>query len=434
MVALLSPKKTRKAAGDAQSYHGVNGLFGNTAGMERDVISSVERPLYGLSAEVPALPARTTEHSFAAITGFSTSGSEAAEPCDTGPKGTFTGCKLKVVFGHKISSSDVIQPDASMERLDIADTDLTLIGELLGMGPLTDSVSYQDMLNIAIQSEMVKIGMQNESYVVDTFWQGDTANNNPGGGYREPMGLDNQITTGIVDADTDDPCPDMDSTIANFDFSAPDEGGGAAGDYSGLSLYHALRIGVERPLYLKRLRAKARVDTVIVMRPEAWEWVSEALPCQIESATCNSTSELGDGKTLFIDASRNRDLTDRMNDNMTVRLNGRDYRVVIDDGLPLFDNTSNPSKLAVGEEASHIYFVPLVLNGRYALTYNHYKNYMLSPEQLGNLPIRMWTDNGKFWWTINDTNFCVTVSGKIEYRPVLRTPQWAGKLMYVRHQ
>lgn len=432
MVALL-PIEINKAAGNAQRYHGTGGLFGNTAGMERQVVSSVERPINGLSAVVPAIPVNTEKTEFSAITGFATSGSEAAEPCDSGPTGTFTACKLRVTMGHKIASSKIMQPDGDMNRLDIADTDLELIGTLMGMGNLVPEMSYEQLFQIMAQSEMVKIGMQFETHVTNTFWQGDTANNNVGGGYKEAMGLDNQITTGITNVETEAACPDMDSTIVNFDFSAPDESGGASGDFSGLSLYEALRAGVERPLYFKRLRARANVETAIVMRPEMWEWVSEALPCQIESASCSSSSELGDGKTLFIDAGRNRAATDQMRNTNTLRLNGRTYAVVIDDGLPIFNNTTNPADLAVGEEASHIAFVPLVLNGRYALTYNQHKNYRRAAEQLQNLPIRMWTDNGRYWWNFVDTGFCVTVSGKLEYRPVLRSPQWAGKLEYVRY-
>lgn len=432
-IGVLPPKierkNRRKAAGDATHFHGPTGLFGSGA-IERDIISSVPRQISGLAAVLPIVPTVAKKTEFGTITGFTKAGVEAATPCDDGPKGSFQGCVLRNSFGIKIASTKTMDARDDISRTDRTDEDLTLIGMMMGGYDFNPDVSEDDMLNVVTISEMVGVGMQFEDHVIEVVWQGDPTNDNVGGGYKEAKGFDLQIATGITDINSV-ACPAMDSIVKNFDFSAPDENGGTDGDYNGKTLYDALK-NIESTLHFRRIRAKARdLVTGIFMRPEMWEWVSEALPCQIESATCNNISDLNG--TLYIDANRNLMKTDEMRELGQIRINGRTYRVYEDDGLRVLNNTTNPADLAVGEEASQIAWVPLTLKG-FPVSYMRYKDYSKTARELVSpVLLRQWSDDGKYFWTVKEDNACRTVTGTLEISPILRTPQFAAKLLNVRH-
>ena len=117
-------------------------------------------------------------------------------------------------------------------------------------------------------------------------------------------------------------------------------------------------------------------------------------------------------------------------------INGVDYRVVVDDGI-FEHNASNNQNLSPGEFASSIYIVPLTVIGNFPVTYREYLNYR-SPVATANvnaidtLP-QFWTDDGVFSWAYDQQLWCFKLGMKTEQRVILRTPQLAGRIDYIKY-
>ena len=77
------------------------------------------------------------------------------------------------------------------------------MGEMLGMGNMNPAgMSQAQLTDMVVHAEMVGVGVQMERKLATMLWQGSTANNTSGGGYKEFPGLDDQIATGQIDAET----------------------------------------------------------------------------------------------------------------------------------------------------------------------------------------------------------------------------------------
>lgn len=421
-------KKSLSNPTSVTHFHGANGLF-NRGAIERDIISSLERPVAGVANVLPIVPVTTTRTDFGTILGFTVSGSEAATPCDTGPTGSFEGATLRNDLGLKIASSNTndLSEDGTRQTLD--DEDLILDSMMLHGLTVTGETSEANILNSPWASAMVEVAMQLEDHATDVVWNGDGTFNG-GKGYGEAKGLDLQIATGITDVNSVAQ-PNLDSVVKSFGWAAPDESP-TAGDYVGMNLYQALA-DIESTIYLRRIFRKALdMQIGLFMSPAQWEWASAVLPFQLESSTYSQTALVPE-HVLYIDADRNLRRTDEMRELGAIKINGRVYPVYPDSGLPQFNATTNPSDLSGSEEASHITFLPLTLRGR-SVCYWRYNDYRKTAVETANeLLVNKWTDDGKIFWTIEQTNVCYKVSGRIRLAPILRTPQFAGKLMYVRH-
>ena len=127
---------------------------------------------------------------------------------------------------------------------------------------------------------------------------------------------------------------------------------------------------------------------------------------------------------------------DSMRSGMTIDVNGRQYNVLVDDGI-FESNSTNDANLAAGEFASTIYFVPLTVAGGLPATWREYLDYRHSFVQsnvaLLNNRQDFWSDDGLFLWAIEQQKYCYKLSLKTEQRIILRTPQLAGKIQNVKY-
>lgn len=412
-----------KAPANFSTYtplHGPGGIW-TGPGLERDVISAHMRP-FGLASQLPLIPTVNTNPLYGTITGFTdTVGSQPQYACEDAPSGYVKGCTLTARLGMFRLDSNTIDMDDVMLRLHRGDfTDLMLRGQVLGLTSLNPSDTNQsDILNIVSHSEMVTIGVNTERALSRQLWQGSVALN-------QFPGLDSQIATGQVDAQTNVACPAMDSDVKDF---ALDEVGGSGRDIveyiSMIEFYlrhNAMSMGLEP------------VTWVIVMRPELWFELTAIWPCKYNTHRCGDAN-LGNNSRVIVDGRENVAERDAMRNGMYLDVNGNRYQVVLDTGIYEHNNINNGS-LNPGEYASSIYFVPLAITGNFPVTYREYVDYRQAQTDVNFAQGRLdvwWTDNGVYSWSLTQQKWCYKFHLKTEQRVVLRTPQLAGKIDRVRY-
>jgi hypothetical protein len=171
------------------------------------------------------------------------------------------------------------------------------------------------------------------------------------------------------------------------------------------------------------------------MRSQLWEELTNIWPIAYVS-TQNVQVLNGTNARLMIDARSEIDRRDAMRANRRLFIRGKDYRVIVDDGITEQTNITN-GNLALGEYSSSIYFVPLTANG-IPVTRMEYLDYrligtMLAQTQLSG-KVSFWTPDGRYLWAYRDyPGFCFDLIARTEQRIVLQTPQLAGRIDNVKY-
>jgi hypothetical protein len=419
--------KAPAAYGTANRLHGSTGTF-SIPGLDRDVISAHVRPR-GIAEVLPLFPSIEENPRYGALTGVSDDiGSEPANPCDDAPTGYIKACNLTAQFGRIARSTETVDFDEIGLKVNRGDfTDLMLHGFRLGgevsAGMYPQGMDPSDILNIVMASQMVGVGERLYRKLLVHNWQGSPANNNAGGGYKEYPGLDNQVVTGQVDADTGTACAALDSDIKDFNYQAVGAGSGnTIVTYLSMLIY-----------YLETLAEDTGLDPVkfvIAMRPQLFWELSAIWPIiyntdKVAAATGNSRLVVNGG-----DMVQQRDA---MRNGKYLVVNGKQYPVVTDPGI--FEATNiTDGNVAAGSYASSIYVLPLTINGNFPVLYRQHKDYrQMWKAELKYLrgKERFWTDDGVFSWALDDVLWCEKLHAKTEQRIVLRTPQLAGKIQNV---
>lgn len=425
LIARALENMDKKAVSNVQTanqLHGNGGLWA-VAGLERDVITAHIRPK-GIATELPLLATTSEDPRFGILTGYTDPiGAEPENACDDAPAGFVKGCTLTARFGMTRRDTQTIEFDKVMRRANRSDfTDLRLRGRVLGLTNLEPrGLNERQILNIITMSEMVTAGVNAERKLVKEMWQGTF------GVATEFPGLDDQIVTGHVDAETGVTCPAVDSDIKDFDFDDVEGGGRSIVEYLSMLewmiFFNAERMGL------------APFTAAIAMRPELWQVLTEVWPCQYNTNKCAS-AVLGDASRVVIDGRENIAQRDSMRESMSIAINGRTYPVIIDDGIFESDSTNNANLLA-GEYASTIYFVPLTIVGNFPVTYREYLDYRdsFADANVALLQGRhdFWTDGGVYSWAIENQKWCYKLSLKTEQRIILRTPHLAGKIQNIKY-
>ncbi len=422
---ILGLEKRDKAAGSlatATPFHGTGGIF-STPGLDRTVVTAYIRP-HGISNILRKIPSIDESPRFATLTGFTeTAAAEPANACDDAPTGYVKGCNLTARFGLVRRDTQTIDIDKVMLRLNRSDfKDLVLAGNVLGLTDLVPSnLNTSQMLNVLTMSEMVIAGSNAERKLVRDLWQGTVA----AGTFP---GLDAQITTGHIDADTGTACPAVDSDVKDFNYNNVD-----SSDTLDIVIYIAML-----EYYLHNNAVKMGLDPVswvFAMREQLWEELSAIWPIRYHT---DRSAAVPAGTTLFLDGREMVAERDAMRDGMVLKVNGRSYPVVTDDGIFEHDNINN-ANLAAGEYASTIYMLPLQIVGGLDATYMEYVDFrQAQPDAallagFGGAPDFFWTDNGFFSWSIDQNRWCYQLSLKAEPRVVLRTPHLAGRIDSVKY-
>ncbi len=415
---LFEKSEYKVAAGvqTANQLHGLAGLWSTTT--ERDIITAHIRPR-GISTVLPVLSTIDEAPQYSILTGYTDpTGAEPDNACDDAPAGFVKGCMATARFGMTRRDTQTIEFDKVMLRRNRGDfTDLRLRGRVLGLSNLSpQNITEAGMLNIITKSEMVTAAVNAERKLVKEIWQGTF------GVSTEFAGLASQIATGHIDNETGTACPAVDSDVKDFAYDDIEGGGRSIVEYMSMLewfiFFNAERMGL------------APFTAIWALRPELWQILTEVWPCQYNTSKC-ATSIIGTQSRVVIDGRENVAQRDLMRTGMSIEVNGRQYPVIIDDGINEQDST-NDANLAAGFYASTIFFVPLTVVGNFPVTYREYLDYRAATASanvaLMNGRSDFWTDDGIYSWAIEQVKWCFKFALKTEQRIILRTPHLAGRI------
>lgn len=411
-------EKTPASVHDAVRLHGSGGVF-QGPGLERDVITAHVRP-HGLASQLPLIPSVSEDPRFASFTGVTDDqGDAATNACDDAQTGYIKGCNLTARFGMVRRDTNTIEMDKVMLKVNRGDfTDLILRGRVLGMTDLYPSgMNEAQILNVITMAEMISVAVRTERELTRQLWQGVVAVAN------EFPGLDVQIATGQVDADTSSACPSLDSDVKNYNYAAL--GANIVTYLSQLEWY--LR-------YNARTMGLEPVQWAVVMRPDLWFELTQIWPCAYHTTKCSPAVDTN--STVYLDGRENTTERDLMRNGMYIDINGRRYPVIEDVGI-FEHNSTNNANLIPGQYASTIYFVPLTIQGGFPVTYREYVDYRRAAPDvnlLRGLEDFFWTDNGVWSWAVEQIKWCYKMALKSEQRVILRTPQLAGRIDAVMYE
>lgn len=431
LQAAIQPGLHTKAPGDqhnAMLLTQPGGMFAVT-GLNTDIISTHVSPR-GLGAMIPAFGSDVDDPRFGFLTGFSDDiGAEADFPCDDAPTGTMKAATLTAAFGRLMRQTNTIEVDKLLHRKRGVNTNLRLLNSMLtgnvglDMGGMTDA----DIMNLVVKAEMVSVGVRLERKLSRIFWAGTPSNATANGGYKEFPGLDSQIATGQVDAESNTAVPSADSMIYNYGYTEVDGSGKDIVEYISMMEFQ-LRDIAERT-------NMTPVTWALVMRPELWFELSAIWPCRYLTHRCAAPSATG--LSINVTGSEQIAMRDSMRSGKYIDINGNRYAVVLDDGIFEHTNVNNAS-VPAGNWASSIYFVPLRVRGNFPVLYWEHIDYnqlgrQLAPLGAGQRNTPFWTDNGRYLWVYRENGYCFDLQVKAEPRVILRTPHLAGKIQNVRY-
>jgi len=432
MKALEQKHDTVSTVQTANQLHGLGGMFSRTT--ERDVVTAHIRPV-GIAPVLPMIASVDEDPTYSTITGFTdTDGgvqTALANACDPAAFGHMKSCDQTARFGLLRVDTPTIEFNNTMRRLHRGDfKDLRVAGEVLGLTKLEPrglEGKTRQILSIITAAAMVTAGINAERKLNYTMWQGVFGTNDKWG--TEFAGLDALIATGYVDKYTNVACSAMDSDVKDFGYADVEGTAPSIVEYMSMLewyiYFNARRMGM------------LPVDWVWVMRPELWQVLTEIWPCQYNTNRC-ANSVVGAGSRTVIDGRENMRDRDAMRSGMTIDINGRNYPVIVDDGIYEANGTNDSSNLNASEYASSIYFVPIKARGGTILaTKREHLDYNDGIAQANIALLRnmqtFWTDDGIYEWALSQTRFCYELALKSEQRVILVTPQLAGKIQNVKY-
>lgn len=404
------------------------GIF-TVPGLDNAVISTHVRA-EGIGAMLPAYASDDDDPRYGLLVGVSdTYGTEPVNVCDEAPSGYIKSGTLTAQFGHVTRGTAEIVFQNILMRQRGASENLRLLGDVLGSGPMVPNMSNRQILNSTVEVEMMQVGVQLERALVPMVWQGTPANNTAGGGYKEFPGLDSQIATGQVDAETNTAIPSADSLIFDFAKHHVDDT-----SYDIVAYMSEIEFQLN---YIARRTGLNPVTWVICMTPQLWQELSALWPCRYLTNGCNNLA--GDNPIVINDDNYTR-MRDDLRNNLYLPVNGKRYQVVLDDGMRE-DNNATASGVARGQFMGEIVWLPLRVAGNFPATYWEYLDYQQGlSRELGALPgmsrdkLPFWTDGGRFLWSIDYVRTCFKLQASVTPRVVLRTPHLAARIQNIIYE
>jgi hypothetical protein len=420
-------KKAPTGTPTTNNVHGPGGIFG-VAGLDQQVISARIAPR-GVAQMLTVNPTVYTDPLYPYITGMEfTNSTQPTGVCDTCVSVETESCIQTAPLGRVCVESKELEINRTFQRINPGEMDLQLVNSILGQDTsfVPGPSQKESALNMAVAWAMVEAGVGMQNLLTPMVWNGNPGNNTAGGGYKEFIGLDTLIGTNKVDAITGTRCSALDSDVKEFAYNLIGSTD-AAGNYMIVRFINMVSVYVKHNAERQGLMP---VQWAWAIRPEAWQELLEVWPVAYYSTR---QLALPAGNTNFIDGAKIAMLREDMRNGMFIDTAAGRFPVVTDDGIFEHDST-NDANVPAGSFASTFYFLPLTYLGNRPATYFEHLDYRQALPEIRSLneTDSYWvTDNGRFMWTQEQLKWCFTVSGKIEPRIVLRTPQLAGKIEHV---
>jgi hypothetical protein len=411
-------KHTAAGVMTAQQLHGLGGVF-TQLGADPDVLSTYVKPK-SISSVLPIFPSVDEDPRYWTLTGFtSPDGSQPTNACDDAPTGFTKACQLTAYFGLKRFDTQEIEMDKVMLRVNRGDfKDLRFVGNPIvgGTNLMPGGVTRDNALNVITAMEMLRAAGYMEMALHNDIWQGTVA----GGSFP---GLMYQIATGQVDAASNAACASLDSDVKDFTYEDVCGANKDIVEYLSMLMYFLESLANDTGL--------APVRYVLAMRPQLWYELSACWPCSYLTNHCRTV--VGSTDIVSVTGAEQVAMRDDMRRRMRIPVNGVEYEVVLDTGIPEYTNGDN-GNIPSGSFASNIYAVPITVTGGFPVCYREYLDYRgAAPDEAFLRGRQNWfnTDAGMYSWTYLEKRWCYSLSLKTEQRVVLRTPQLAGVIQNV---
>lgn len=419
--------------------HGANGLFympySNT-----QLVSTLIMPRGGLIDTIPVLASdpyddNTTGNLFGGrnyefdtiMTGLTEGNIEsfANQPtgeCAVGPTGGLIKlCTLMNTMGHyrgSIREVALFRAGQSLNRLD--EMAHRLINNAQALQEFFGVPDNMPAENSIIVNEMARrlfeLLVSFRRFFSVQIWTGSPANNN--GEAKQILGMQSHINgSNKFDVFSGQACAAANSLVYNFN-----------NQNIKTSLLADIVEYLEKAEYNNRINAERMglgpVEGVLVMRESLFYEITSLMPVKQyqEVLAAMHYQNKNDDSRIVLDATSAQADRDRFRNQMVLPLNGKMFRVVLDDGIPELNSTTSAS-LAAGEFSSDIYFVPLTVMGGMPATFFQYFNHDNQQAQglLQRVAPNTFTftsDGGAFRWHINYQNGCLGMN--FQFAPWLK--------------
>jgi len=431
----LTGYKAPSGVPDAIYAHGPNGIF-SMPGIENIVVNAHMVP-QDLDQLLGVYPTRYMNPLYPIFTGFSEdAGSEPSGVCEDCLGGTMQGGQVTAQFGHVCRGSDEIHIMRTIQMVNRGETTpLTLLGDVLGPGGLTKMPNTPaEWLEVVTNAEMVKIAILLQRKLIKMTWAGDPANNTLGGGYREFPGLNILVGTGKVDAITGVALTAWDSLVMDYKLT------GVCDSLNGNDIVTYLSTMEYYTRHNADRMGLMPVEWVFAMRPELWQELTACWPCKYNTNRCSTLDQnTGVGGLAVVMGDQMISQRDKMRQGLTIDINGRNYPVVLCDGMVEENgDASQPNynpNLVSGNYASSIFMLPLSVRGGMRTLYWEHLDYSLADADIAKTRSMndFWTDGGRFFWTIERLRGCYKMNAEIDPRIILRTPHVAARLDNIQY-
>lgn len=409
--------------------HGYNGLF-SFPGLEPDIINALALPQSGIIDYLPSLTSNLVNPVYGIMTGVTAGwGDERETPCGTPPEpGNMKLCKRILPMGTQSLSTktlDIRNEGLQRDRSDFLDFNFInnplYASGLPAFPQLPFSAGGSDPLRTEGGKMLFEFGVEWIRKFCPLIWNANPTNNNAGGGYSEPYGLDYQINDGYQDI-SGVACPASDSLVR--DFNSLDVADNAYAFVQELSsmLY-----------YLESNAADTKLTPVthaVVMTRDLFWIVSEVWACAYWTTRCNSNF-LTEGQIATIDAQSVIKLRDEMRNGHYLLVNGKQYQVILDECI-------TETALDGGAFTETVYIVLMRYSGNRPGVYLEYRNYdapggpVERARQMSNDKIYA-TNAGRYLWMWHQSNNgCVKGQAETEWRVIVEAPFLCGRLDNVK--
>lgn len=409
-----------------QYGHGPSGVF-NVPGVNRDLWMVTPRPL-GISSYLPMVSTQYMYERFELVMPVTAgTGSEPANDCAPGPNpGKATVGFQNFPFGKVIRTTEAVDVNRLGQLNNNAEPiDLRIVNQMADSSPwIPDPARNANFINSELGLKYFTLGMEFERVAEADMFTGNHANNSPATlGRLYPDGLDILINTGKIDAVYGSPLTGLDSLLINWNNGFYN--GNVSLNGQSVDIVTTISATMNYLIARARLTASLPAQWAIAMRYDLFYALTALWPCSYLTNGCTTTGT----NLIAVNGAEQVAMRDEMRQpgNEFLWVNGVKYPVWISDQIT--ESTTS------GRRVSGIYIIPISAVGK-VVTYNEFfdfNNGQISEWDNAVGPNRRrWTsNNGLYYWTFDQTQYCDTVTAKTQYRLIMRRTDLAARIQNV---
>jgi hypothetical protein len=405
------------ASDGLEPIYGEQGLFG-VPGVDPVLVNAMVNPL-GIDQVLTWVGTDEERPFYDALVYTGSTGSSQSTACGDCGTPSFKECVQTAPLGRFCQQTPEFQFDNIGLKLNRGVPRLALFGNITdpaGNILVPKGQQIRDAFALAVAGVVYHL----RTIHGQMLWTGNPTNNT--GGYQEFKGFDLLINSGYYDVITGLACSQLDSYLDDYQSNIV----GATGAPSILA---RLR-GMIRSIRYRAAGAGLNPDTMetyIVMSPQHWDQVSEAIACEYGIACNTDVVDRQDAREV----ARQRD---EMMNQMVISIDGKQYPVITDNLMSMTTAAYGNSTKFCGD----IYAITTTIEGE-TITWGEYQDFNMTGGQVladlrrqfdaANIAI---TDGGKFLHAPTfEGGICFDVRTFTKPRVIMRMPQLSGRIQNV---